>query len=99
MVELQCAETSFGVSNVLVTTLVQAILQSYCAISPPEIWPEDYGATAVEQGLSDYDFVVVGAGSAGSVIADRLSSNPEWKVLVLEAGENPPIESEVSVFA
>ena len=34
----------------------------------------------------DYDYIVVGAGTAGCIVANRLSANPANRVLVLEAG-------------
>lgn len=71
------------------------LLAFYCAISPPDLWPTDFGETGSIHGFPTYDFIIVGAGVGGSVLANRLSANPKWKVLVIEAGDNPPVDSQV----
>ncbi|KAK5638299.1 hypothetical protein RI129_012594 [Pyrocoelia pectoralis] len=56
--------------------------------------PDDVGSF-----LPMYDFIIVGAGTAGCVIANRLTENPNWSILLLEAGMSENYMMDMPILA
>uniref|UniRef100_A0A2A4K2X4 Glucose-methanol-choline oxidoreductase N-terminal domain-containing protein n=1 Tax=Heliothis virescens TaxID=7102 RepID=A0A2A4K2X4_HELVI len=76
--------------------LVAAIAYYQFDATDPEGRPADIGDDRL---LPDYDFIIVGAGSAGAVVANRLSEIGHWKILLLEAGGDETEISDVPLLA
>src|SRR5688572_28946362 len=58
------------------------MMMSAAAVTPRAV----RGQASGHRNQNEFDFVVIGAGSSGCVVVNRLSADPQTRVLLIEAG-------------
>ncbi|XP_029158636.1 glucose dehydrogenase [FAD, quinone]-like isoform X2 [Nylanderia fulva] len=76
--------------------LVQNVMSSRCDVAEP---CQRLGSDEAPKENEWFDFVIIGAGVAGPIIARRLSDNPWRKILLIEAGPEEPTMTAIPGLA
>ncbi|XP_014239854.1 glucose dehydrogenase [FAD, quinone]-like isoform X1 [Cimex lectularius] len=79
----------------LFMSLVDLMLRSSCRIAQPCSRTQP----TTNYDTNRFDFIVIGGGVAGSVVASRLSENKNWRVLLVEAGPEEATTTTVPSFS
>ncbi|XP_028134086.1 glucose dehydrogenase [FAD, quinone]-like isoform X1 [Diabrotica virgifera virgifera] len=78
--------------------LLNALFFKIKLIGVHDVYPKDHSEFLLEDYDDNFDFVIVGAGSAGCSLANRLTEDGQWSVLLLEAGDYPSVTTTVPAF-
>ena len=81
------------------STILETIYHLFSGfLDYPQPLPNNQERASEKYSLA-FDFVVIGAGSAGSVLANRLTENPDWRVLLLEEGNEESLFTDIPILA
>lgn len=83
-----CAAALSSTPGSIFTHFLQVLLTSLCTLSKSGDYPIDR-TEEILVSEREFDFVIAGGGTAGTVLAHRLTEVTDWKVLLIEAGEDP----------
>ncbi|KAL3271314.1 hypothetical protein HHI36_021803 [Cryptolaemus montrouzieri] len=93
---ISCPGAFTGDAGVFFLALINTLFTKQCELGNKDNYPIDAGPSLVDN--DSFDYIVVGGGTAGSVVASKLAKSTQNRVLLLEAGGYPSPTSDIPAF-